>query len=1678
MAPFGLTSPDEPVDLEVVAAPRLTPVNSTTNILITSYPNGVSNTLKLEVPDGEAVTDVSLRMTPKILPRSEGHSFSASADFNQTDAIAEAVDYNGSGLSVSAIDEYWSFEQSSGLPPGWTTTNTNFGLINTMSCGTNGSSSRSLTIRHGTVAVTSNTIDLGSLSQGVMAFWMREGQSGCGEDPDSSEHMYVEYKRSSGSWGQITYFNAGLGYPYYTPRNVQFNLPSDAFHSTFQFRFRMPYGSGTCCDWWFVDDVRLTKPGGSGNWTTPSFGANATRPNFRTTPGPYGVISLDWDAPANAVSWSVLDGSTKTPLHGFDGRTDTWADLGAIDWVKHPSIRVKVRLAAAGTGSSTRVNSVHIQGVLADSFDRDPYSHGWTNNGLSWDGDSLSGSGNATSPEYHSRRPISRIAANIQATGSGQLYGSFDGGAWITLANTGTTVIPEHAHTARFTWAATTASTDLTQFTVDLEGGGLPLHPQIDLALDGRQEWGLLNDSIGPWGWQDRLATGSVSKDLTWSAPGPQIEDLWLSKHSDGTLTFDVSPHRNSGVDDLEVELLVSGNTVLSRSLGSPTASQTITMTMGEKANLAAELASATPVWRQGDIQFVNAEIHITASNGGVRLGGIAAPYHPTVELDFYSDDDFVLAVNDALPYSMLSGNKRIVPLPITWELPAAMEVTITKLDSSAGWSIDALGITNASNTLVPSWQWIEISTQQMLTQGTPSSIQYDFIGEQASIRLEAPVSGGAPVMSGDVDLIELHPTNPSTVVWNGSSVSTVLRFRTDAVWDDEEIVHLYVRGVGADGLRTIPAIHVFGVGPELGIENDVLIREWRMLNDQGAEIPEDASYLKADSDVTVQVDLGFEDTDEAYGPRTGEVSVTLLQDGNTLSDTTVLSSGRATFSIRTPEVVGMIEYEVNIMPLYGGDDVTSIMLNRSFEIDSLAPQMVNQSVARHDHLEPSMTQTLTFDVFDHPVLPEHLNLMLWQEWADDANYDGIPDADEFQSSPLIPPDNRTQQQGNYSFTFDDTYGVEGDIVAGYVTGADAAGNLITDAGSAQVDDQLFTYQLMADGAPEIPLFGASWDSEGREWLHPTTNYTLTIPFHEPNGHSDITEAILQLASNSALDLLEITWQGGSCVETSEHLTVIDCGIRASEGDLTPFTSDLELYVEIRMGWGLPMENDLRREPSLAIIDRAGQGDWLTLPELRWRFSADLRIDPDTLLLELDEGTTSHDGGWVAPGSDIHVSGMISFVPTGDVPTERIRVEVLLDDERKVVRADNGLWSADLRAPLTGGPPFPLTVGLTDLPPQARDLTDPGLTEFQIIVDDTPPEPVELTGPRLDSAIPVSSLQSLTVELKVNEQEQLDIDSVRLNWRVTVGSNPEGEEVNSGAETMTLPAHNAAGEEIPLRATFDLNSMIPGTRLVEPLALHIWVTGADMVGHAMVSDIQFNSPSKPFASWSIQQLHSEMVMGEDDLIYSHKGEIDLGDEVLLTVRMLNEGEIYGFANVTLTEIHSDGSTRTLTTIPELIQAAPGEVGSMQFGWTPDRLGHVWVVVSVDGEQTVTGDSIHVVDPGGADGVLGQLEERGITQQLLMVLAVMAVVLVAIAFMAIRSKGAVHSEDGDLTGEVEAQMAADDSATQQATAEQWAQWQQWQVYAQQQQAGYGEYDPTQQGWGGYDQQQYWDQYRQQ
>ncbi len=105
-------------ELERIGVNDFASLNSTEVVTINNHPNAVTNSFKIEVPEDEAIRNISLELSPTALPRSEGISFTAPNDFNQSGATSQGVDYNSSGLQVSAIDEYWSFEGSTNLPTG------------------------------------------------------------------------------------------------------------------------------------------------------------------------------------------------------------------------------------------------------------------------------------------------------------------------------------------------------------------------------------------------------------------------------------------------------------------------------------------------------------------------------------------------------------------------------------------------------------------------------------------------------------------------------------------------------------------------------------------------------------------------------------------------------------------------------------------------------------------------------------------------------------------------------------------------------------------------------------------------------------------------------------------------------------------------------------------------------------------------------------------------------------------------------------------------------------------------------------------------------------------------------------------------------------------------------------------------------------------------------------------------------------------------------------------------------------------------------------------------------------------------------------------------------------------------------------------------------------------------
>ena len=418
--------------------------------IVIDWPYTTSYDLTVDVPEGDTFTQLDMKMTPDHTAKNDTIGWDSLADWSHYDASYNGVNYNGTEyMTTFGVENVWDFDNLQGtLPNGWTSSNSAMGLINDntitgagnlgyLSCGTNGSTGGSLMLRNGAVNVQSNSIDLSGLSNGFVYFWMKEGMSSCGEDPDTTEHLYFEYWAANGQWKTIAagncnptntcpYFNAGLGLPGYSAQDVTYTLPTDAFWSGFKFRFRMVGGSGTCCDWWFIDDLKITVPG-PGNWTSPSFGSHSSA-TYEVEPGPYGLATINAKTSGTfGLSWSVLDGITNDPILGFENLKTSQVDLGMIDWQEHPVLRIFID----STNGPFQIESVNIQGKIKDTFVANPSAY-WSGN-YNWDAakTEIVSSNTITSSLIRSHRPIAGWDLDLDITSgisSGTLEISVDGG--------------------------------------------------------------------------------------------------------------------------------------------------------------------------------------------------------------------------------------------------------------------------------------------------------------------------------------------------------------------------------------------------------------------------------------------------------------------------------------------------------------------------------------------------------------------------------------------------------------------------------------------------------------------------------------------------------------------------------------------------------------------------------------------------------------------------------------------------------------------------------------------------------------------------------------------------------------------------------------------------------------------------------------------------------------------------------------------------------------------------------------------------------------------------------------------------------------------------------------------------------------------------------------------------
>ena len=199
------------------------------------------------------------------------------------------------------------------------------------------------------------------------------------------DHAYVQVKNSQGSWQNI-WSNSGT---------MVENSFSQQTHSignyisgnpAFQIRFGIGTTDGSVqYTGWNIDDILIEPAGGlagsgEGNWTSPTFGSGGLSETLR----PHGHLNFNGLIPSEAnFEWSLIDATTNSIIPGFDSLTVQHFDLGAIDYERYPSLRIKIHMLADSSGTPM-LDSIDLENNWNDSFMSDPTERGWLLNGMTW----------------------------------------------------------------------------------------------------------------------------------------------------------------------------------------------------------------------------------------------------------------------------------------------------------------------------------------------------------------------------------------------------------------------------------------------------------------------------------------------------------------------------------------------------------------------------------------------------------------------------------------------------------------------------------------------------------------------------------------------------------------------------------------------------------------------------------------------------------------------------------------------------------------------------------------------------------------------------------------------------------------------------------------------------------------------------------------------------------------------------------------------------------------------------------------------------------------------------------------------------------------------------------------------------------------------------------------------
>ena len=796
--------------------------------------------------------------------------------------------------------------------------------------------------------------------------------------------------------------------------------------------------------------------------------------------------------------------------------------------------------------------------------------------------------------------------------------------------------------------------------------------------------------------------------------------------------------------------------------------------------------------------------------------------------------------------------------------------------------------------------------------------------------------------------IVQFDTANCTSMIDVNGILNIRMPMKVNWTWDDESSAQAYISV--EDDLGT--AVNSWETESlDLKVENDIQLDGLRVWEETGRELYL-LDWVRGGFNLSFSGQIHFQDSQ--LSPEAGQFKLRILgqnvtHDGVPDGEPILLveeanpAYGDYNITIQSPlesSPGGMVFYMQAVNMTNGSTFVNPDYNSIRLVLDGNSPLLLSvnpvDGIERHA-APPGSGQPVDIFIQDSVDPPTQITLNYWigcraneALGCTDYNFDGLPNADEYELMTLSSPETRTGGLNIFQGSIDDSMLRHGQYVSFFVTGEDAQHNAVAMGGGPVCPDSsnpcgyapgeaipdwsadLSTYRIREEFEPVLDLSNSTIIGHNDlEPLHPGIAYTAQIVLSDRNGWRDIQTVQLALGGDFSDDdnSIFITLQDDG---TGQPMALMESGSDNIAVSNIYSTAELDVNNEsiiiikarFQLTWTFPEifdTNGLSRFiPKILVTDlpcndgeetpcfeaEAGLGnDW-------WSLDNDFRFDTmegHIRAIELRDSKNHYNSELtetlIGAGQALRVSGRVLF-SEDEMPAPAGTFDVIFGDYdhewRTSTRLD-GEFSLDLLIPAVRSGHLDLRLKLDDLPGLAFDETN-FVPRVRLAVDSSRPtiSSIVLNDVSSGDELSIGDCGDLLVMLETIDDHGFNLaEPVVLHYRVRAGE----AEISRGS--LPLPDTTPFGDQFFWTGHLDLTDS-GATMLLPSYVVDVWISGSDESGNPF--DIYYNSVSEPFASWPLALLGPSFNLNADttSLNWDEPSPIS-GQQVNMVVKAKNSG---------------------------------------------------------------------------------------------------------------------------------------------------------------------------------------------